>query len=163
ILLGGEVSGHMFFGEGYYAVDDGILAACKIVEIVARDAGPASRLFDSIEHLHATPELKAPCPDDKKFQLIDELSRDLKQRYETSRRLFAVIWRVNAVLILLTAVLACAVLSFGAWQIYREATRTRRVSAVVNIAEDRIDRSRLQLGSFQKIEGSGVLRAPLQI
>jgi len=81
----------------------------------------------------------------------------------TSRRVFAVIWRVNAVLILLTAVLACAVLSFGAWQIYREATRTRRVSAVVNIAEDRIDRSRLQLGSFQKIEGSGVLRAPLQI
>ena len=81
----------------------------------------------------------------------------------TSRRVFAVIWRVNAVLILLTAVLACAVLSFGAWQIYRDATRTRRVSAVVNIAEDRIDRSRLQLGSFQKIEGSGVLRAPLQI
>jgi len=46
-------------------------------------SGPASRLFDSIEHLHATPELKAMCPDDKKFQLIDELSRDLKQRYET--------------------------------------------------------------------------------
>ena len=81
----------------------------------------------------------------------------------TSRRVFAVIWRLNAVLILLTAVLACAVLSFGAWQIYRDATRTRRASAVVNIAEDRIDRSRLQLGSFQKIEGSGVLRAPLQI
>src|SRR5437870_10661705 len=83
ILLGGEVSGHMFFGEGYYAVDDCILAACKIVEIVAREAGPPSRLFGSIPHLHATPELKAPCPDDKKFQLIDELSRDLKQRYET--------------------------------------------------------------------------------
>ena len=83
ILLGGEVSGHMFFGEGYYAVDDGILAACKIVEIVAREAGPASRLFGSIPHLHATPELKAPCPDDKKFALIDELVRDLKQRHET--------------------------------------------------------------------------------
>jgi phosphomannomutase/phosphoglucomutase len=83
ILLGGEVSGHMFFGENYYAVDDGILAACKIVEIIAADPGPASRLFDSIEHLHATPELKAPCPDDKKFQLIDELVRGLKQRYET--------------------------------------------------------------------------------
>jgi len=83
ILLGGEVSGHMFFGEDYYAVDDGILAACKIVEIIARDPGPASALFDSIEHLHATPELKALCPDDKKFQLIDELARDLKQRYQT--------------------------------------------------------------------------------
>jgi len=83
ILLGGEVSGHMFFGEGYYAVDDGMLAACKIVEIVARASGPASRLFGSIEHLHATPELKALCPDDKKFPLIDELARELKQRYET--------------------------------------------------------------------------------
>ena len=83
ILLGGEVSGHMFFGEGYYAVDDGMLAACKIVEIVARASGPASRLFGSIEHRHATPELKAPCPDDKKFPLIAELARELKQRYET--------------------------------------------------------------------------------
>lgn len=83
ILLGGEVSGHMFFGEGYYAVDDGILAACKIVEIIAREPGPASSLFDSIAHLHATPELKALCPDDKKFQLIEELVRDLKQRYQT--------------------------------------------------------------------------------
>ncbi|HEU4368202.1 MAG TPA: phosphomannomutase/phosphoglucomutase [Methylomirabilota bacterium] len=83
ILLGGEVSGHMFFAEGYYGVDDGILAACKIVDVVARESGPASRLFGSIEHLHATPELKALCPDDKKFQLIDELARDLKQHYET--------------------------------------------------------------------------------
>ena len=83
ILLGGEVSGHMFFAEGYYGVDDGILAACKIVEIVSREPGPASRLFQSIEHRHATPELKALCPDDKKFALIEELSRELKQRYDT--------------------------------------------------------------------------------
>jgi phosphomannomutase/phosphoglucomutase len=83
ILLGGEVSGHMFFAEGYYGVDDGLLAACKIADIVAREPGPASRLFDSIEHLHATPELKALCPDDKKFALIAELARDLKQRYQT--------------------------------------------------------------------------------
>ena len=79
ILLGGEVSGHMFFGEDYYGVDDGLLAACKIVDIVAREPGPASALFDTIEHLHATPELKAPCPDDKKFALIDELARELKR------------------------------------------------------------------------------------
>ena len=43
ILLGGEVSGHMFFAEGYYGVDDGLLAACKIVDIIAREPGPASR------------------------------------------------------------------------------------------------------------------------
>jgi len=83
ILLGGEVSGHMFFGEDYYGVDDGVLAACKIIEIAARATEPLSRLFDSVPHLHATPELKAMCPDAEKFHVIDELARDLKQRYET--------------------------------------------------------------------------------
>jgi phosphomannomutase/phosphoglucomutase len=83
ILLGGEVSGHMFFGEGYYGVDDGILAACKIAEIAACAPGSVSALFESVPHLHATPELKAPCPDGEKFRVIEELARDLTQRYET--------------------------------------------------------------------------------
>src|SRR5688572_21553735 len=82
ILLGGEVSGHMFFAEGYYGVDDGILASCKILEIAARSPQPLSRLFDSVPHLHATPELKAPCPDGEKFRVIEEITRELKQRYE---------------------------------------------------------------------------------
>jgi phosphomannomutase/phosphoglucomutase len=83
ILLGGEVSGHMFFGENYYGVDDGILASAKIIEIAACSSEPISKLFDSVPHLRATPELKAMCPDAEKFRVIDELSRDLKQRYET--------------------------------------------------------------------------------
>jgi phosphomannomutase / phosphoglucomutase len=82
ILLGGEVSGHMFFAEGYYGVDDGILASCKILEIAARSPQPLSKLFDSVPHLQATPELKAPCPDGEKFRVIEELTRELKQRYE---------------------------------------------------------------------------------
>ena len=77
ILLGGEVSGHMFFAEGYYGVDDGILASAKIVEIAARTAQPISTLFDSVPHRCATPELKAPCPDAEKFRIIDELVREL--------------------------------------------------------------------------------------
>jgi len=83
ILLGGEVSGHMFFGEGYYGVDDGILASCKIIEIAARADAPLSRLFAAVPHLRATPELKAPCPDAEKFRVIEELTRELKARYET--------------------------------------------------------------------------------
>src|SRR5438309_1586935 len=83
ILLGGEVSGHMFFAENYYGVDDGILASCKIIETAARSPEPISRLFDSVPHLRATPELKAPCPDGEKFRVIEELTRELKARYET--------------------------------------------------------------------------------
>ena len=83
ILLGGEVSGHMFFAEDYYGVDDGILASCKIIEMAARATEPLSRLFESVPHLRATPELKAPCPDGEKFRVVDEVTRELKRRYET--------------------------------------------------------------------------------
>jgi phosphomannomutase/phosphoglucomutase len=83
ILLGGEVSGHMFFAENYYGVDDGILASCKIIEMAARAAEPLSQLFASVPHLRATPELKAPCPDGEKFRVVEEVTRELKRRYET--------------------------------------------------------------------------------
>jgi phosphomannomutase/phosphoglucomutase len=83
ILLGGEVSGHMFFGENYHGVDDGILASAKIIEIAARSPEPLSRLFASVPHLRATPELKAMCPDAEKFHVVEELSSELKQGYET--------------------------------------------------------------------------------
>ena len=83
ILLGGEVSGHMFFGENWYGVDDGILASCKLLELLARDGRPASAHFDTLPHLIATPELKAPCADDRKFPLVEELAREFRARYET--------------------------------------------------------------------------------
>ena len=83
ILLGGEVSGHMFFAENYYGVDDGILASCKIIDLTARAPEPLSRIFASIPHLRATPELKAPCADGEKFRVVEEVTRELKRRYET--------------------------------------------------------------------------------
>jgi len=83
ILLGGEVSGHLFFGENWYGVDDGILASCKFLELCARGTQPVSSHFDTLPHLYNTPELKAPCPDDKKFAVITELAAEFKRRYES--------------------------------------------------------------------------------
>jgi len=83
ILLGGEVSGHMFFAENYYGVDDGILASCKIIELTAGATESLSRIFASIPHLRTTPELKAPCADGEKFRVVEQVTQELKRRYET--------------------------------------------------------------------------------
>ena len=83
ILLGGEVSGHMFFGENWYGVDDGILASCKFLEVVSRSSEPVSSHFDTLPHLFATPELKAPCPDETKFEVVADLAREFTGRHET--------------------------------------------------------------------------------
>ncbi len=83
ILLGGEVSGHMFFAEDWYGVDDGILASCKFLDLIARGPAPVSSHFDSLPHLHNTPELKAPCADDRKFEVVQALAEEFKSRHET--------------------------------------------------------------------------------
>jgi phosphomannomutase / phosphoglucomutase len=83
ILLGGEVSGHMFFAENWCGVDDALVASCRLLEFLSRTAEPASAHFDTLPHLHATPELKAPCPDEKKFQVVEDVARELRQRYQT--------------------------------------------------------------------------------
>jgi phosphomannomutase / phosphoglucomutase len=83
ILLGGEVSGHMFFAENYYGVDDGILASCKIIELTAGATESLSCIFASIPHLRTTPELKAPCADGEKFRVVEQVTQELKRRYET--------------------------------------------------------------------------------
>jgi phosphomannomutase/phosphoglucomutase len=83
ILLGGEVSGHMFFGENWYGVDDGILASCKVLEFCARTPAPVSSHFDALPHLFSTPELKAPCPDERKFDVVAELAHEFRSRHAT--------------------------------------------------------------------------------
>lgn len=81
-LLGGEVSGHMFFAENYYGFDDAFFAAAKLLEILSKTQNTFSELLADIPVLHNTPEIKAGCPDDRKFQIVEELKEHFLQNYE---------------------------------------------------------------------------------
>jgi len=78
------------------------------------------------------------------------------------RRFFAVVWRVNAILLLLVATLAVGLFGFAMFQMYRESRPGREAVDVLNVADERIDSSKVQLGSFQQVVTSGVLRAALE-
>ncbi|PIR55094.1 phosphomannomutase [Candidatus Peregrinibacteria bacterium CG10_big_fil_rev_8_21_14_0_10_36_19] len=80
--LGGEVSGHLFFGENYYGFDDALLAALKILSIVSKSETPLSLTFGDLPQVHTTPEYKAPCPDDKKFAIVESLVAHFTQNYD---------------------------------------------------------------------------------
>lgn len=80
--LGGEVSGHMFFGENYYGFDDAFLAALKILEILADANKPFSTLFDDLPKTVITPEYKLHCPDDRKFAVVAELTKAFTDKYD---------------------------------------------------------------------------------
>ena len=80
--LAGEVSGHLFFAENYYGFDDALFAALKILEIISRNFKPLSAEFSDLPKTYITPEFKAHCPDDKKFQIVKTLVEHFTKLYD---------------------------------------------------------------------------------
>ncbi|HXU67620.1 MAG TPA: phosphomannomutase/phosphoglucomutase, partial [Casimicrobiaceae bacterium] len=70
--LAGEMSGHTFFGERWYGFDDGLYAGARLLEILARDADPAS-VLDALPDAISTPELNIACAEGEQHALIERL------------------------------------------------------------------------------------------
>ncbi len=81
-LLGGEMSGHMFFADRYFGYDDAIYAACRLVEILARVRRPIEELLADLPPTFTTPEIRVDCPDDSKFQVAERAREYFRSRYE---------------------------------------------------------------------------------
>lgn len=73
-LLAGEMSGHMFFAEGYYGYDDALHAACRLLQIM--DSAPEKPLSSYLQdwpQVISTPEIRMDCPEELKFKAVDRL------------------------------------------------------------------------------------------
>ncbi|MEW6674489.1 MAG: phosphomannomutase/phosphoglucomutase [Nitrospirota bacterium] len=73
-LLGGEMSGHIFFSDRYFGYDDAIYASLRLLEILAKNGRPYSikRLLADIPKSVSTPEIRFECPDEIKFKIVDK-------------------------------------------------------------------------------------------
>lgn len=80
-LLGGEVSGHLFFAEDYFGFDDALLAAAKLVKIVLASEKSLSEIFSELPESFITPEIKVSIAEEYKFQVLESLSKELLQKY----------------------------------------------------------------------------------
>ena len=70
--LAGEMSGHTFFGERWYGFDDGLYAGARLLEILSREANPAS-VLDALPDALSTPELNIACAEGEQHALIAKL------------------------------------------------------------------------------------------
>ena len=77
--LAGEMSGHIFFAEDYYGFDDALYAAVKIIEIINENDKKLSELVDEIPSVFNTPEIRIECHDKLKFNIIKNVSENLKK------------------------------------------------------------------------------------
>jgi len=80
--LAGEMSGHMFFGGDYYGFDDALFAAARLLALVGRGSGPLSTLLADLPKTFATPELRADCPEERKFEIVQAAAQHFGARYD---------------------------------------------------------------------------------
>jgi phosphomannomutase/phosphoglucomutase len=76
----GEMSGHMFFADEYFGYDDAIYAAARILRIIAQKGEPLSRLLADLPQTFSTPELRIPCPEEKKEFYVSQAKEYLRAK-----------------------------------------------------------------------------------
>lgn len=81
-LLGGEMSGHTFFVDGWYGFDDAIYAAARIVSLFSAQSKKMCEL-PGWKPAFATPEINIPCPDDIKFKVVEKIKAFFRNKYQT--------------------------------------------------------------------------------
>ena len=67
-LLGGEMSGHIFFNDRWPGFDDGIYAGARMLEIIANSEEDDP--FSTVPNMLSTPEINISAEDEEKFQIV---------------------------------------------------------------------------------------------
>jgi phosphomannomutase/phosphoglucomutase len=79
--LAGEMSGHMFFADRWFGFDDAVYAGARLCEMLTRSERPLAALYDTLPVFHNTPEIRMPCPDDLKFEVVRRAVAWFRARY----------------------------------------------------------------------------------
>ena len=79
--VAGEMSGHMFFSEGFFGFDDALFAAGRLLRYVASTGRTLDQLVSSLPQYFATPETRLACPEERKFQVPELLKAEFAGRH----------------------------------------------------------------------------------
>ena len=74
----GEMSAHLFFADRFYGFDDALYAAVRLIGSVLRSGASLADFRDSLPAVVNTPEIRFPCPEDRKAGVIDEVKGRLR-------------------------------------------------------------------------------------
>ncbi len=72
-LLGGEMSGHIFFKERWYGFDDALYTAGRLLEILSKDNRPVCDIFAELPDSLNTPELNVSFEEGEHFKFMAKL------------------------------------------------------------------------------------------
>jgi phosphomannomutase / phosphoglucomutase len=81
--LAGEMSGHMFFAHRWLGFDDAIYSGARLLELLSRGERTLAERADELPVMINTPEIRIDCPDDRKAQVVAQVTAALKADPQT--------------------------------------------------------------------------------
>ncbi len=75
--LAGEMSGHIFYADGYYGYDDALYVAVRLLSVLANSDETLADFHAMLDDVINTPELRFPCLEDRKFIVPEEVRERL--------------------------------------------------------------------------------------
>ncbi len=82
--LAGEMSGHIFFADRFYGFDDAAYAGARLLEILSNSDMPLSELLADLPQTFSTPELRMPCSDDAKFEVVRRIAAHFGKTHDVN-------------------------------------------------------------------------------
>jgi phosphomannomutase len=76
--LAGELSGHIFYADGFYGFDDALYAAVRLLRILSRSPESLAEMSAALSRTVASPEYRFDCPEERKFAAVAEVAARLK-------------------------------------------------------------------------------------
>ncbi|MEO7083115.1 MAG: phosphomannomutase/phosphoglucomutase, partial [Gemmatimonadaceae bacterium] len=80
--IAGEMSGHMFFSEGFYGHDDAMYGAARLLKILADSGKTVTELLADVPDFVSTPELRIDVDEALKFGIVERAVAHFRARYD---------------------------------------------------------------------------------
>lgn len=78
--MAGEMSGHICFSDNWFGVDDAIYDAARLAALVAGSGSTLEELVERIPDYPSTPELRIPCPEERKGEVVERFGDHYRGR-----------------------------------------------------------------------------------
>jgi len=80
--VAGEMSGHMFFSEGFYGHDDALYGAARLLRIIADSGKTVRQLLSDVPNFVSTPEIRVEVPEEQKFGLVERAVKHFRSQHD---------------------------------------------------------------------------------
>jgi phosphomannomutase/phosphoglucomutase len=80
--IAGEMSGHMFFTEGFYGHDDAMYGAARLLRILADSGRTVRQMLADVPDFVSTPEIRIDVPEELKFGIVERAVKHFRSIHD---------------------------------------------------------------------------------